>query len=220
MTSASPPFHALDTGTRLVVRRAGEAPRQVLVVQVKDGLVWISARDRPGEADELVEIEHSIPGDAAYRAPARVVFVPPETWALRRVGDWERVQRREDVRIGAAGLELAVDRPGSERPKPDREQLLMIDVSAGGVSARSPIAFEVGDEVRCEFSLPGGEHFEMPARVVRVRPEGRTGVRTTVAFQFLDLTEAERSALLRWIYREQARRRLRHKGQGPAAPGA
>jgi len=202
MGSIPPEYHRLETGSRLSIRRQDD-DRIVVVVQVKDGLIWISGVAEPGGKGERVIIEHRIPGDARYLAPARVEFVPPETFALRRIGEWERNQRRSDVRISTHGVDLWVI---SRDAEDDARRLPMLDVSAGGAAGRTAERFEEGDEVMCRFELPGENRFELGAKVVRLGRSGKGCERRLVAFAFRDPLDDQRTALLRWIYREQTRR--------------
>jgi hypothetical protein len=210
MENEKDPLPALECGTRLIVRGPeSEEDRTAIVVQLKNGLIWISRFETPGEAGERVVIERPIDGDACYAAPARVEFVPPETYALRRVGEWQRRQRRADVRVSTKGLDLTVIRPDGDS-QPDGEKVPVADISAGGVCVGSVAGLEAGDEVRCIFELPGEQRFDLRARVVR---RGGTGQSGRVAFQFLDVDDEHHSALLRWVYREQARRHRDRKNR-------
>lgn len=192
------PVVRLNTGDHLIVR--GSTLREVIVVQVKYGLIWTSGSSKPGEPDELVEMECTIAEDAQYRALARVVFVQPESYALRRVANWERVQRRADVRVRATGipLELAVPPELS-----DKASLKMVDLSAGGLSAAGGAPLEVGDSVQCCFELPGVGPLNLVGRVVRLAEGTR---RPEVAVKFEGLDHDRRSQLMRWVFQEQLRR--------------
>jgi hypothetical protein len=208
MKKLEEPIPALECGTRLTVR--GEEPghdRTAIVVQLSHGLIWISRCGTPGEAGERVVIERLVEGDASYEAAARVEFLPPETYALRRTGAWRRQQRRADVRISTYGLDLTVIRP-LEAGEPAQESFSVADLSAGGLSIRGEDCFEAGEEVRCIFELPGERRFDLRARVVRC---GGSGDRGRVAFQFCDVDNENHSSLLRWVYREQARRHREEK---------
>lgn len=210
MENQNDPLPVLECGARLVVRgEEPEADRTAIVVQLKNGLIWISRCETPGEAGERVTIERRVDGDACYQAPARVEFVPPETYALRRIGEWRRRQRRADVRVSTHGLELTVVQRSGEI-HPEQERVPVADLSAGGVSVRLERGLEIGDEVRCVFELPGEQRFDLRARVVRRAGTGRGG---RVAFQFVDVDDEHHSALLRWVYREQARRHREQKAR-------
>jgi len=119
-----------------------------------------------GEPGERVVIERLVDGDASYQASARVEFLPPETYALRRIGEWRRQQRRSDVRVSTYGLDLTVIRPLAA-DEPAEENFSVADLSAGGLSIRGVDCFEAGEEVRCIFELPGEHRFDLRARVVR-----------------------------------------------------
>ena len=51
----------------------------------------------------------------------------------------------------------------------------MADLSAGGLSIRGVEGFDVGEEVRCIFELPGQLRFDLFARVVRCGGSGDRG---------------------------------------------
>jgi len=210
MGSVLSEYHRLETGAQLSIRR-GDGDRRVVVVQVKDGLIWISGVSKPGREGERVIIEHLVPGDARYFAAARVEFVPPQTFALRRVGEWERNQRRSDVRISTYGVHLSVN---SRDDYDEETRIPMVDVSAGGAAGRSADYFEEGDEVLCSFELPGEARFELEAKVVRLGRSSKGSERRLVAFAFRDPLDNQRAALLRWIYREQTRRHREFRGKG------
>jgi c-di-GMP-binding flagellar brake protein YcgR len=139
-----------------------------------------------------------------------VEFVPPETYALRRTGEWTRQQRRADVRVSTHGLDFTVLRSAREGD-PEKECLPVADLSAGGASVRAAGYFEVGEEVRCVFDLPGEQSFDLRARVVRRSESAGSSGRGRVAFQFLGVDHDHHAALLRWVYREQARRHREEK---------
>ena len=86
----------------------------------------------------------------------------------------------------------------------------VIDLSAGGIRFSGESSYEADEEVICHFELPGSLCFVLPARIVR-SPEAEADATTTsdtdcVACEFVGLDEANRSQLLRWVYREQVRR--------------
>ncbi len=210
MKKPEAPVPVLESGARLIVR--GEEPggdRTAIVVQLSHGLIWISRCETPGEVGERVVIERLIDGDASYEASARVEFLPPETYALRRIGEWRRRQRRADVRVSTYGLELTVIRPLAAG-EPAQEHFPVADLSAGGLCIRGEAGFEPEEEVRCIFELPGERRFDLFARVVRCFGSGDRG---RVAFQFFDVDHEHHSMLLQWVYREQARRHREEKAR-------
>ncbi len=169
-------------------------------MRVKYGLIWISGASRPGEPDELVEMEYAVEEDANYRALARVVFVQPESYALRRVAPWERVQRRADVRVRAQGIPLELAIPPELS---DKASLTLVDLSAGGLSAAGGAPLALGDTVQCQFELPGVGRFQLQGNVVRLAKGSR---RPVVAIQFEGLDYDQRADLMRWVFQEQLRR--------------
>ncbi|MCP3985269.1 MAG: PilZ domain-containing protein [bacterium] len=210
MSTALP---TLSTGSRLLlVGESGGAPISSIVVRVSDGLIWISGVDEPGEPGDTVRMVYVVPGDAQYHAPARVEFIPPETLALRRIGEWRRQQRRAQVRLNTHGIQLKVQRSGEGNEPAKTYKLAMVDISAGGAAARGKAELASGDDVLCTFRLPGREAFHLDARVVRARPSGRGHI---LGFEFIDVSPEEQSGLRRWIYREESRRH--HQAKRDAA---
>ncbi|MCP5055628.1 MAG: PilZ domain-containing protein [bacterium] len=199
----------LSTGSRLLlIGDSDGVPRATIVVRVSDGLIWISGVDEPGRPGEQLDMLYVVPGDAQYQAPARVELVPPETLALRRIGEWRRSQRRTEVRLTTHGVQLEVERPPEGSESASVEKLKMVDVSAGGAAARGVSSLSSGDDVHCGFQLPGRGVFRIGAKVVRVQPKGRGRV---LGFEFVGATPEEQAALRRWIYREESRRHRQSK---------
>ncbi len=196
---------SLSTGTRLVTLGADHVPHTTTVVRVNDGLIWISGGSRPGEPGDTVTLIHVATGDAQYWAPARVELVPPETLALRRIGAWERRQRRAQVRLTTHDVSVDILRIDDLLDARKQECAPMLDVSASGASARTALELEMGEAVQCRFHLPSVGDFELEARVVRVA-EARGQSRRVVGFEFLDMTPEQQAALRQWIFAEEARR--------------
>lgn len=206
MESARP---KLTTGSRLILAgKLDEAPRSAIVVRVAGGLIWISCIDDPGEPGERVQMIHVVDGDAQYQAPTRVELVPPETLALRRIGAWQRLQRRMQVRITTYGVQLEVEPLLSEVGPGRIEKLTMIDISAGGAAGQGASALALGQAVICSFALSGSGSFRVRACVSRIRTHGSNRL---TGFAFLDLSPDEQAALRSWIYREEACRHRESK---------
>lgn len=195
----------LSTGSHIVIFGENDEPRSAIVVQVRDGLIWISGTVSPGEPDERVSLLYSVPGDAQYWSTARVELLPPETLALRRTGPWSRRQRRAHVRLTTHGIDLEVSRFDARRGA-ESEKLPMLDVSVGGALGRAAGHYEVDEHVECSFELPEVGLFDLDARVVRTIPGKGSNARNTVAFSFQDVGPMQQSRLRRWIFAEEARR--------------
>ncbi len=219
----------VEAGHLLVLHPHGPADGYPMVVPVDhlaDGLHWFLGSCAPLERGESLVVESPIQHDARYSTAATIVASTPETFALRLVSDWQRVQQRAFVRISAHGLKVRVVRkragrgdgraaaeplePSGEIPtgEADGEWVHeLLDLSAGGIRFRSSTAYAPDEEVVVHLELPGPERFVLPARVVRypgqaVRQDGKANV----AVSFMGLDEATRSQLLRWVYREEVRR--------------
>lgn len=206
----------LSTGSRLlIVGDSDGKPRTTIVVRVSDGLIWISGVDDPGRPGEQVDMLYVVPGDAQYQAPARVELVPPETLALRRIGEWRRSQRRSEVRLTTHGVQLEVEHSAGGNESSAIEKLTMVDVSAGGAAASGVSSLSSGNTVDCGFRLPGRGVFRIGAKVVRVQPKGKGHM---LGFEFVGATAEEQAALRRWIYREESRRHRLSKLGGAEDP--
>jgi hypothetical protein len=197
----------LDAGQELIVA-AESSPHEfrcVRVARVRDGLIWVCGLEPQGEG-ERVFMECRRHNDAVYRALAKVVFVPPESWALRRVGDWDRLQRRETVRVTPRGLdiELISDEDGT-----GIASFPVVDLSCGGVRVRTAgvAALELtpGRRVRCAVDLPDLGAIELRAQVIRAAEPEADEKSAAMGLRFIDVDPAVESLLARWVLREQAR---------------
>ena len=75
------------------------------------------------------------------------------------------------------------------------------DLSVGGAFVRSDLLFEVGEELGLTFGLPDGKQVRARGRVVRVaRETGDEGV-AGMGIEFLDLSDADRDAILSLVTR-------------------
>ncbi len=210
--SGEAPEKRLRPGSRLILQDSRGVPFEVVVERVDEGTILVDASDAPVASGEPVVVEHRVSGDARYRARAQLDVDPAQGVRLLPIERWERDNQRSYVRVRTYGLEVSVTRPLEElereprrRPKPARYP--MLDVSAGGAAIRAEPRFELGEEVVCNFELPGECCFALPARVVRVDAPRGGRQRGTVGVEFLGLDENHRAALLRWVFREQTKRR-------------
>ena len=207
---------------------AGGFPMAVHVDRVADGLHWFLGCCEPIGRGESMTVESPIHDDARYVTRATVEASSREMFALRLKPTWERVQQRAFVRIFAHGLQVRVLRPTLETDGPieteeDGESVErqgsvhdLVDISAGGIRFASDDDFEPDEEVFCHFELPGSLCFVLPARIVRPSENLPTGSKKpSVAVEFIDLDENNRSQLLRWVYREQVKRHRDGDAKGP-----
>ncbi|MCG8589962.1 MAG: PilZ domain-containing protein [Proteobacteria bacterium] len=206
----------------------GAGDRVMVTVEQVDGdLVWIKGNEEGLRAGDFVLLEHPIRGDARYLAPAEIELQSPERFALRPVGGWERHQERAYVRISIHSLSVRVGRvSGAARGEGEVEadaptdvptpSWPMLDLSAGGMRFEANDTFEPGEPIVCHFELPGEACFALPAQVVRVEA-GRLQrtPRRRVAVRFEGVDESNKSALLRWVFREQVRRHRLRKRSAP-----
>ncbi len=211
--SGEGPEKRLRRGSRLVLQDSRGVPFEVVVERVEEGNIVVEASQAPVRPGEPVVVEHRVSGDARYRARAQLDVDPARGVRLLPIEGWERDNQRSFVRVRTYGLDVTVSRPLEElererhpgRTKPRR--YAMLDVSAGGAAIKAEPRFELGEEVVCHFELPGECCFALPARVVRVDAPRGGRQRGTVGVEFLDLDESHRAALLRWVFREQTKRR-------------
>jgi hypothetical protein len=200
----------LDTGDTLYL--SSEAipgvVRTVTVAQVKHGLIWLGRFDEHGAHGDRLVLECRRPDDAVYRTEGKVEFVPPESWALRRVGEWERIQRREHLRVAVwhrvdAELTHAADGTGIA-------SFSMLDLSIGGarLATQGVAAAELtrGTPICCRFTLRDAGEFDLRAEVVRSEPPEAPGKLGCAAIRFLHLDINTEASLARWVQQEQMRR--------------
>lgn len=200
----------LDTGDTLYLssEAAPGVVRTVTVARVKHGLIWVGGFEQHGDPGERIVMECRLPEDAVYRAQGKVEFVPPESWALRRVGEWERMQRREHLRVAIwrhVDIELTKDADDT-----GIGSFPLLDLSIGGarIATKGPAADELerGALVRCRFTLRDAGEFELRAQVVRADPPAAPGKIGSAAIRFLDLDINTEAELARWVQHEQMRR--------------
>lgn len=200
----------LDTGDTLYLssESAPGVVRKVTVAQVRHGLIWVGGFENHGEHGDRLCMECRLPDDAVYRAPGKVEFVPPESWALRRAGEWERMQRREHLRVAIwsrIDVELTHDEDGT-----GIGSFQMLDLSIGGarLATKGVAAAELRRDatIRCHFTLRDAGEFELRARVVRSDPPAAAGKSGSAAICFLGLDINAEASLARWVQQEQMRR--------------
>ena len=172
-----------------------------------DGLLWVHSGDFVSQAGDIVEIRISIPGDARYRAPARVASATVAALGLRFLGPWERIQTRNVPRIFTHSIRATVIHK-SDSGKVHMD-LPLLDISAGGLRAIEEGELCMEDVIRCRLKYRDGERLELFARVVRVGEfiQDR-GPQRFVALEFIHVEEQERNILLSWVHKEQERGHL------------
>jgi len=75
------------------------------------------------------------------------------------------------------------------------------DISVGGAFLRSDLLFEIGEELRIEFSLPEGPRVRARGRVVRVSRERDAEHVPGMGVEFTDLSDSDRDAVRAFIAR-------------------
>ncbi len=145
-------------------------------------------------------------GDGVYMAEAAVEHATlerPARIVLRLTGGWRRVQRRQAVRLPVSILPREAALVVDDEPRPLIARIR--DLSAGGVRLRCDREVRPGDRLALAFSLPG-ERREMRVRVEvrRVCPgDGPAGQVWDAGCRFLDASERDQDAIVRFIFAQQ-----------------
>lgn len=162
---------------------------------------------------DQVYLGTTIANDALYVTLCTVVqtvLEPQARLTLQQQSAWERMQRREYVRVEVALVPDAVTwipQPGAE-PTPLAARIL--DLSAGGARLRVPTALPVGAALTLTFRLPGTEPLTLKAEVRRCAPvEGLDPPRWDIGCRFLDVPVRVQEMIVRFVFarlRELAKR--------------
>jgi c-di-GMP-binding flagellar brake protein YcgR len=132
---------------------------------------------------------------------------PVPLLTLRPQGQWERLQRRRDVRlqITLSPLEVIVFENGRERPV----EAKILDISAGGLLIRSKERIHTFTRFKIKFELPGTPPpVEAEAEVVRVTSSEVNGwEHFNMGTRFVNLSPREKDRIVKFIFQEQIRRR-------------
>lgn len=218
----------LRDGDAVLLQRENGERLKGLVVDVDEDAVDVVVRGNIGPG-ELLQVSRPVADDARYEALMEVVGTAPGRSRVRLVGDWQRVQMREFVRVSVYGIEMSVtaeaprdaeDLGPRERlrrrraePASDERPPRLLDLSAGGLRFESRELFEPGDTVALEFSLPSKGPVSVRGDVVRasLAPEpapGAGGARGAHQYgvRFLHMDESVRVKIMGWVFAEQARR--------------
>lgn len=176
------------------------------ILRIRKDLIWLNRAEAPGMDGDSILIERRIENDAVYRAPGRIEILSSESWAVRKTGDWCRVQRRQDVRVATRGIHLELS------SSPEDAVFLcspMLDLSASGTALRSEAGaaadLAAGRMLHCRFTVPGVGTFDVGAQVIRVQSSGRTPGATRIALRFVDLEPDLEVEIRRWVLHVQAR---------------
>lgn len=197
----------LEAGHQLHVVRAS-APHEVelgTVERIQNGLIWLIGCEHEARAGERVTMECRLV-DAIYRADGCIESANRESWALRLTGDWQRVQRREFVRVPVRGVDVALvdDESGAALGSAE-----MLDLSSGGaklaIGAAEARELSSGMVVRCRFTLRDAGDFDLRAQLLRVHEPTGSGRPGSAALRWLDLDADAESELTRWVRSEQMR---------------
>lgn len=151
------------------------------------------------------EFDSVVLGREGGRVPVTVLSMPRS---------YERVQRRNFVRLDVqVPVRYAVMPPGtSGRPLvPPPGPIIATrtaDLSGGGVALYTPQPLLDGAILDMWIALPEGEEIHATGQVMRVGDRGPDGSQIA-GVRFIGLTERDRNAVIRFIFREQRERRRR-----------
>lgn len=201
-------------------RESGEWMKGVVVLVEDDGVdVVVDGEIREGET---LSATRTVRDDARYVTAMEVVSTGPGRSRVRVVGDWQRVQMREHVRVSVFGVRMHVG--SGDRTCPgdafDNRLPRLVDLSAGGLSFESNNVYSTGEVLDLEFSLPQGGPLTVRGEVVRImgrRNEDSGPCRYGV--RYCGISEATRVKIMTWVFAEQSRR-FRGDGKREDTPGA
>ena len=120
------------------------------------------------------------------------------TAARRNTGDREKRPRRQHER---RPVELPVVIEDAANKVRGKVRFDSHDLSVGGAFLRSDLLFEVGEEVRIDFTLPEGHRVHARGRVVRVSRERDGGQVPGMGIEFIALADSDRDAVRAFIAR-------------------
>lgn len=117
---------------------------------------------------------------------------------LRLLGDWEKKQKRDFVRVPVHIDAVVVPKQedGSELPA---QTALILNLSGGGFLLRSAHPFQLEDEVRVSFRV-GDEQIVAAAHVARMV---LTETGQDYGFAFLDIPEKMRKVIIQFVFKRQ-----------------
>lgn len=180
-------------------------------------VAWPMARRElvPLEPGQMVVLAASNPDDALYSAEMYVEHTlaeePPRV-LLRPDAAWQRVQRRQDVRMPVLIRPTVAQRQVDGRPQPIHATI--VNLSAGGLMLRSEHTLRVADLVDLTFGLSsgGGElHVRVDVRRVEHLQRG-THQLWEAGCQFLASSAADRDRIVRFIFAQQRVQARRQRG--------
>lgn len=174
------------------------------IIEIKDDLYTI---ENPMKKSELVmflngskiRITYMIESQGMHYFDAEVVEkvkdIPP-LMIVRKTSDICKNQRRSFYRIDAM--------TDVEIRKIDDiivEKTSSLDLSAGGMRVFTNQRFKLGDFVEVSFKLNGFQ-IEIESKVVKIWEEFSDG-ESSVSLEFLNITENERDAIVKFIFEKQ-----------------
>jgi Tfp pilus assembly protein PilZ len=204
----------LKTGDSVYIWAEGGSERgapEFAVEIVEKNRFWVEAESLGLKVGDRVLILRSIAGDARYRTACEVASLVASKVAFEELGEWQRVQARDSVRIVIPSTPIEAQLRDS---KSDSFEMTMLDLSNGGLMAESAEKLECGDEIDCRFQLSeSDDELNLRARVVR-RSASSTHPKTRhcIAVEFLKMPDSVEASLTRWVFREEIRRNNLRRG--------
>jgi c-di-GMP-binding flagellar brake protein YcgR len=153
---------------------------------------------------QTVELAASAPGDALYStqvkiAAARNAGVP--LLDLEVQGDWQRLQRREAVRISVSIRPRLAERVTAAGRKVLRTGIS--NISATGIQIRSQDELHAGDRIALAFQLADGSReltLEAEVRRIEVLDQGKVW---QAGCRFVDIEPAHSDQIVQFIFAQQ-----------------
>jgi c-di-GMP-binding flagellar brake protein YcgR len=182
-------------------------------------VAWPTDRQRrlmPLKAGDALQIAATNSEDALYSAPARVERAHRDAGLpmleLRLLGDWERSQRRNAVRVPVAIRPRMVDRIQGDTRQALRAGIT--NLSANGVQVRSRDEIKMGDLLDLAFNVMGiEEEIEVQAQVRRVMQQERGSMHTWEAgCEMLRLPPRISQKIVQFIFSQQRAQARNRRG--------
>lgn len=148
---------------------------------------------------------------ACYQFDAQVLdrrAGPVPVVVLAMPGEWERLQRRHFARLDVSVPVRYSPRLPGGGPLADRPLISARtrDLSGDGCAIWTVEPPDPGTELDLFLSLPPGQVLHLAARVVRLTGPSPAG-RVLTGLRFVAPAEADRDAIIRYLFREELRRR-------------
>lgn len=136
------------------------------------------------------------------------VNAPVALWTVSWPTDVERVQMRSYVRIDI-NLDAILTNLDEQEARPIAT--MTKDISAGGLRALMATPLPVGTTVNVKLHLEGEDILESIGEVVRIIKPKSEHEKYAVAIKYYQISEKDRSQVIKFIYRKQIERRKKQQ---------